>query len=235
MENKLNIYQKLNKVQTELKANKSQYNSFGKYSYRSCEDILESLKPLLLKYEAIVSITDNVELIGDRYYIKATVLFIDAETGQKIEASAFAREDESKKGMDSSQITGSVSSYARKYALNGLFAIDDNKDSDSTNTHGKDTTTPNNNTTAPNNNTTAPNSNTSAPNYNNNTTTKTPSIPQIKRFWALLKISKMSKQQVFIWYKDKTSKTVTENDWNMEDYNAITTMITEYNTKYNLH
>ena len=133
-----NVYLKLVKVQNELKAPKSQYNSFGKYSYRNCEDILEALKPLLNEVKAIVSISDEIVLIGERYYVKATVKFIDAETGEVVEASAMAREEETKKGMDASQLTGSTSSYARKYALNGLFAIDDTKDADTTNTHGKE-------------------------------------------------------------------------------------------------
>ena len=136
-----NIYMKLVEVQSELKAPKSQFNKFGNYAYRNCEDILEALKPILNKVKAIVSISDEVVLVGERYYIKATVKFIDAETGEVVEASAMAREEESKKGMDASQLTGSTSSYARKYALNGLFAIDDTKDSDTTNTHGKDNVT----------------------------------------------------------------------------------------------
>ena len=133
-----NVYLKLVKVQNELKAPKSQYNSFGKYSYRNCEDILEALKPLLNEVKAIVNISDEIVLIGERYYVKATVKFIDAETGEIVEASAMAREEETKKGMDASQLSGSTSSYARKYALNGLFAIDDTKDADTTNTHGKE-------------------------------------------------------------------------------------------------
>ena len=134
----MNVYEKLMTVQTKLRAPKGQYNSFGKYSYRSCEDILEALKPLLGEVGAIVNVTDEIKLIGDRYYVEATASFIDTETGERMIAKASAREAETKKGMDDSQVTGSVSSYARKYALNGLFAIDDNKDADSTNTHGKE-------------------------------------------------------------------------------------------------
>lgn len=130
-----NVYEKLMNIQNELKAPKSQYNEFGKYHYRSCEDILESLKPVLAKHKAAVTITDEIVLIGDRYYVKATAALIDIEKGDKVEVSAYAREDEQKKGMDLSQLTGSTSSYARKYALNGLFAIDDTKDSDATNKH----------------------------------------------------------------------------------------------------
>ena len=139
MEGKImNVYEKLMTVQTKLRAPKGQYNSFGKYSYRSCEDILEALKPLLAEVGAIVNVSDEIKLIGDRFYVEATASFIDVETGERMIAKASAREAETKKGMDDSQVTGSVSSYARKYALNGLFAIDDNKDADSTNTHGKD-------------------------------------------------------------------------------------------------
>lgn len=119
----------LRMVQSELKAPKGQYNSFGKYSYRSCEDILEAVKPLLDKYEATVSITDDVVLVGDRVYVKATATFIDKD-GKVIQSSAFAREPLARKGMDEAQVTGATSSYARKYALNGLFLIDDNKDAD---------------------------------------------------------------------------------------------------------
>ena len=133
-----NVYMKLVEVQSKLKAPKSQFNKFGNYAYRNCEDILEALKPLLNEVKAIINISDDVVLVGERYYIKATVKFICAESGEIIEASAMAREEENKKGMDSSQLTGSTSSYARKYALNGLFAIDDTKDSDTTNTHNKE-------------------------------------------------------------------------------------------------
>lgn len=125
------ILEKLNIIQSKLKAPKGQFNKFGNYPYRSCEDILEALKPLLAETKTVLAISDEVEFIGDRFYIRATCNLFDVESGEKISNSAFAREPESKKGMDPAQITGSVSSYARKYALNGLFAIDDTKDSDS--------------------------------------------------------------------------------------------------------
>jgi hypothetical protein len=132
MEEKLNGWQKLMKIQTELDAPKGQWNSFSSYHYRSCEDILQGIKPLLKKYNCILPISDKVVLIGDRYYIEATVKIINCDDGAVIqEATSFAREIKEKKGMDMAQITGSVSSYARKYALNGLLAIDDNKDPDS--------------------------------------------------------------------------------------------------------
>ena len=126
----MNIYEKLMNIQKELKAPKSQYNDFGKYKYRSCEDILESVKPLLEKYKVTIILTDELEQIGERYYIRAKAILIDTETNNSIENTAYAREEETKKGMDGSQITGTSSSYARKYALNGLLLIDDTKDAD---------------------------------------------------------------------------------------------------------
>ena len=126
----MEIYEKLNKIQSELKAPKGQYNKFGKYSYRSCEDILEALKPHLLKYGCVVTLTDDMQLIGDRYYLKATATITDAESGKSVSNVALAREDKERAGMSESQITGTASSYARKYALNGLFLIDDTKDAD---------------------------------------------------------------------------------------------------------
>lgn len=127
----MNIYEKLNKIQTELKAPKGQYNSFGKYKYRSCEDILEAVKPYLNETKTVLTITDEVLFIGNRFYIKAVAILTDCENENAyISNSALAREDETKKGMDGSQITGASSSYARKYALNGLFCIDDTKDAD---------------------------------------------------------------------------------------------------------
>lgn len=122
------ITEVLSAIQNELKAPKNQYNSFGKYNFRNCEDILEALKPILAKHKAINLLSDEVVLIGDRFYIKATATLQIGD--EKISVTAFAREEDSKKGMDSSQLTGSTSSYARKYALNGLYAIDDTKDAD---------------------------------------------------------------------------------------------------------
>lgn len=128
--------QELIRIQNELKAPKGQYNSFGKYSYRSCEDILEAVKPLLSSYDCILTLSDEITLVGERYYVKATAILLNG-AGEKVEVTAYAREEEDKKGMDGSQITGAASSYARKYALNGLFCIDDNKDSDTVNTGAK--------------------------------------------------------------------------------------------------
>jgi hypothetical protein len=129
----MSIYKKLINIQTELKAPKNQYNGFGKYNYRNCEDILEALKPLLNNNKATIMISDKIVNMGDRFYVEATVKFIDAETGESVETTALAREEQTKKGMDGSQITGSASSYARKYALNGMFCIDDTKDADTRN------------------------------------------------------------------------------------------------------
>lgn len=133
----MNIYEKLLRVQVELKAPKGQYNSFGKYKYRSCEDILTAVKPLLDKVGATITITDDLVLVGDRFYVKATATFTDTEKCTAITNTAFAREDENKKGMDGSQITGTASSYARKYALNGLLLIDDTKDADTDENHNE--------------------------------------------------------------------------------------------------
>lgn len=126
----MSVYEKLSKVQSELKAPKGQYNSFGKYKYRSCEDILEAVKPLNAKYGVVLTVGDEVVEISNRFYVKATATFVDIESGEKIINTALAREDDAKKGMDGSQITGTASSYARKYCLNGLFCIDDTKDAD---------------------------------------------------------------------------------------------------------
>lgn len=154
---KMNINEKLLAIQSELKAPKGQYNSFGKYKYRSAEDILEAVKPLCVKYKALVILTDTTKVIGSektitkviakdgtitetctetlRTYINAMATFIDTETGDSLVVNAEAREPQSKTGMDASQITGTASSYARKYALNGLFCIDDTKDADTDEYH----------------------------------------------------------------------------------------------------
>ena len=125
----------LTKIQSELKAPKNLTNKFGGYSYRSCEGILESVKPILAKYEATLIISDDIVSVGERVYVKATAS-LKCKEGEAT-VTAFARESLSKKGMDDSQITGSTSSYARKYALNGLFLIEDSPDADATNDHGK--------------------------------------------------------------------------------------------------
>lgn len=135
----MNIYEKLLNVQNKLKAPKSQFNKFGGYNFRNCEDILEAAKPICKEFNALVWLTDAIINVGERYYVQATATFVDVESGDKLQAVAYAREEESKKGMDGSQVTGASSSYARKYALNGLFDIDDTKDSDTTNTHNKET------------------------------------------------------------------------------------------------
>ncbi len=158
----MNVNEKLSMVQTKLKAPKGQYNSFGGYNYRSLEDIMEAVKPILAEVNAFIIVSDEIVCIGnglspiacttiesakgkeitktklcggDRYYVKATAIFSDGDN--EIKVSGFAREPLDKKGMDESQITGAASSYARKYALNGLLAIDDTKDADATNKHGK--------------------------------------------------------------------------------------------------
>ena len=120
-----------------LKAPKNQKNTFGNYYYRSCEDIVEGVKPILAENNLLLTISDELIQKGERYYIKATITITDIETGEKHEVYGYAREADNQKGMDSMQLTGATSSYARKYALNGMFAIDDTKDSDATNEHGK--------------------------------------------------------------------------------------------------
>lgn len=124
----MEFIEKIVAIQSELKAPKWQYNSFGKYNYRSCEDILEGVKPLLAKHGLVLTIQDSIDLIGDRFYVKATATITDGK--EQLATSAYARESLDKKGMDASQVTGATSSYARKYALNGLLAIDDTKDAD---------------------------------------------------------------------------------------------------------
>jgi len=127
---------KLVKIQAELKSPKNQMNAFGKYKYRSAEDIIEAVKPILFKNNCALLISDEIVQVADRVYVKATAMLIDENNEElPIQVYGWAREEEVKKGMDAAQITGSASSYARKYALNGLFAIDDTKDADSTNEH----------------------------------------------------------------------------------------------------
>lgn len=126
----MGIYEKLQKVQSEMKAPKNLYNSFGKYSYRNAEGICEAFKPFGQKYGLALLLTDEVVEVGGRIYVKATATLVDTERGGTISVTAFAREAETKKGMDDSQVTGATSSYARKYALNGLFLLDDTKDPD---------------------------------------------------------------------------------------------------------
>lgn len=128
----MTISEKLAAIQAELKAPKNQRNNFGGYNYRSCEDILEAVKPLLAKYKATIVLSDEMVQMGERYYIKATATFASSENDDApaISNTAYAREAETKKGMDEAQITGTASSYSRKYALNGLLLIDDAKDAD---------------------------------------------------------------------------------------------------------
>jgi hypothetical protein len=130
------MMEELVKIQADLKAPKGQRNDFGKYNYRSCEDILTAVKPLLSDNGCYLVINDDIVMLGNRFYVKATVTIFKGS--ESVTTVAFAREPDTKKGMDEAQITGATSSYARKYALNGLFAIDDTKDADATNTHGKE-------------------------------------------------------------------------------------------------
>ncbi len=196
----MSIYKKLLNIQTELKAPKGQYNNFGKYSYRSCEDILEALKPLINKNSVALIVGDEIVQIGERYYIKATAKLIDVETNEEIINTAYAREEESKKGMDGSQVTGASSSYARKYALNGLFGIDDNKDSDATNVNE--------------------NGSKSGKSGNNNTSTSLVSEKQIKRLYAIANEKRVAieevKQVIVKIFKKENFK-----DLNQQEYEYI--------------
>lgn len=126
----MTLKEKLSAIQNELKAPKGQYNNFGKYNYRSAEDILEAVKPICLKHKTVLVLNDEVKQIGERYYVEAFATLYDLESVETFKITAYAREEETKKGMDASQVTGATSSYARKYALNGLFNIDDTKDAD---------------------------------------------------------------------------------------------------------
>ena len=123
------LYKKVQEIQTHLKAPKNLYNSFGKYKYRNAEGICEAVKPLLAEHGLILTLSDEIVAVGERYYVKATAT-ICSDANEVLSVSAFARESLDKKGMDDSQITGTASSYARKYALNGLFLLDDTKDAD---------------------------------------------------------------------------------------------------------
>lgn len=134
----MQINLKLGVIQDELNAPKSLKNNFGNYYYRSAETILIALKPLLKKANCVLTLSDELVMVNDRNYVKATAKLMSMEDDESVEVTAYAREEKEKKGMDGSQITGASSSYARKYALNGMFLIDDNQDSDSTNTHGKE-------------------------------------------------------------------------------------------------
>ena len=193
------IYEKLLNIQNELKAPKSQFNDFGKYKYRNAEDILESVKPLCFKYKATLTLSDEIVLIGERYYVKATATLTDNEKPElKIWITAYAREEESKKGMDGSQVTGASSSYARKYALNGLFNIDDTKDSDSTNTHGKD---------------------------GKETTTQEVTNEEILKLFALAEQAGYSKDTVFKQAKEKYKKEV--ENLKKAEYNQLITGYTK--------
>ena len=140
----VNIRTKLQRIQSSLKAPKGQTNKFGGYSYRSCEDILTALKPLLKEHECSIVITDDLVEKAGRIFVQATSAILDNATDHAVQSKGYAEHAETKKGMDQAQITGSASSYARKYSLNGLFAIDDTRDADATNDHGKASTKTNN-------------------------------------------------------------------------------------------
>ena len=213
----MNIYEKLNKIQVELKAPKNSYNNFGKYKYRNLESILEALKPLLDKYKCVLTVSDNIELISERFYIKSTATLIDIEFGKierdfsnRITTVAYAREEDSKKGMDASQLTGATSSYARKYALNGLFAIDDTKDSDDMNQGEKPVVRSQNNPPRP-----APvQQQTQQQGFNANSNSNLITESQAKRMYALAKGDAEILKKVLYQFDFTSSKEVTKDKYN---------------------
>ena len=197
----MNVYEKLMNIQANLKAPKGQYNSFGKYSYRNAEDILEALKHLLKDYKATVTLKDDLLLIGDRYYLQATATFTDIESGESVIVTSLAREEETKKGYDVSQLTGSTSSYARKYALNGLMLIDNSElDPDSINTFEKES----------------------------NTQIKSLSEAQINRLYAIAYKAKYDKLKIESMIKSKYKKDI--KDLTKLEYDHICNVLEE-NTK----
>ena len=204
----MNIYEKLLKIQTELKAPKNQRNTFGGYDYRSCEDILEAVKPLCEKYNVVPLIEDEIVMVGERYYVRATATLVDLEDKKEdviatIENVAYAREEENKKGMDASQVTGATSSYARKYALNGLFCIDDTKDAD-TDAYQKQNRTENTQKTKP----TYKNQNTQP-----QQTAKTISDAQRKRLFAISNGNNEVVKRVLERYKYEKTEQIKVNDY----------------------
>lgn len=215
----MTVYTKLINIQAELKAPKNQYNSFGKYNYRNAEDILEALKPLLKKHNATLFMTDEIVLIQDRYYVKSTANFVDIETGESIKTSAMAREDETKKGMDSSQITGATSSYSSKRALGNMFLIDDTKDSDFTNTHGKETQ--NNNTYQNSNQKITYTNNEDNLSYGDKTRNITLTDKQINFLNSLCSKKNTNKEKVVQAYNQKFSKNISLTNLTREDFDTI--------------
>lgn len=198
----ISILTKLQKIQSDLKAPKNQYNSFGKYKYRNCEDILEALKPLLNLHGCALTINDKVEKVDDRYYIVAKSTLFCIETGEHITTEGLARESKDKKGMDDSQITGSTSSYARKYSLNGLFLIDDTKDADSGTNDSKKST----------------------PKATNDTVKKGLSDKQVGRLWAIAKAKGVTEENVKRALQ-KLYQVEDVKDLSVDDYNELCSRI----------
>ena len=200
----MSVIQKLAGIQRDIEVPKNQFNKFGGYNYRSCEDILKAAKPLLQNNNCILTIQDDIQHISGRFYIMAKAVLTDCETGETFFTMAYAREEESKKGMDGAQVTGSTSSYARKYALNGLFALDDEKDSDATNKHD------NNKPTKPQEDT--------KPKTQQVSPTKTTSEPQQRKVFGLMKQKGLSDQEML----DVIFGLFSEKPWSehMEAYGA---------------
>lgn len=206
----MKVYQKLIQVQSTLKSPKNQRNNFGNYNYRNCEDILEALKPILVEAKATVMLTDDIVMVGDRHYVKATARFIDTETGDVVENVAFAREEVCKPKMDTSQTTGSASSYARKYALNGMFLIDDTKDSDHDSQHPEYQNQNKSNSSKGKSNGTSTNTK-SATNAGIQTITEA----QAKRLFALSKGQVNIVKEICIRYGYNSSKDILTKDYDL--------------------
>lgn len=213
----MSVQKKLLEVQSKLKANKGQYNSFGKYHYRSAEDIVESAKPLLKENGLLMTIQDDLVVIGDRYYVKAIVTVGDIETGESIITTAFAREEENKKGMDGSQVTGAASSYARKYAMNGMFAIDDTKDAD-TNEHKNVQNSANAKSNSPQKVSTAKPTTTKSTTKKPTQNQKSTSDSELKEIIA--KIDTLAREKVSV-DKDAVIKAVSEHNGGSPDYKKL--------------
>lgn len=210
----MTVYTKLINIQAELKAPKSQRNSHMGYKYRNAEDILEAVKPLLLKHKATLFISDDIVFVEGRYYVKAVATFIDIETGESVQASALAREEDMKKGLDSSQVTGSTSSYARKYALNGLFLIDDTKDSDYSGSSDEDES---NKPTYTNNN--------SDLSYGDKTRDIILTDKQLNYLNSLCAKKNTNKEKAIMAYNQKFNKNISLTNLTREDFDTLLSLL----------
>jgi len=219
MANELTFYERLNKAQNELKAPKGQYNSFGKYKYRSAEDILEAVKPVNSKHDIHLSLSDKPVAVGDRIYIEATAILVNVQnTDEKLIVTAYAREAQNKKGMDDSQITGTASSYARKYALNGLYLIDDTKDADTNEARKQADNAPNNSNNKPPKN----NKQKSSQQSQQNDQFTSQRININERLSDLAKLKNTTTQKLNSWVIAKTNEELSQDETKFSKENAST-------------